>query len=86
MNIPNFIHEKFVDDSGNLTTSWGYWFDQLIQQLKSNVGTEGYVLPPLTATQLTQLTNSPDGTLVWDTTDKLIRVSVGGVWKTVAYT
>lgn len=85
MNVDNFVHEQMVDENGYLTYSWALWFNQLINQLQKNVGPEGYVVPSLEATKIAQLTgpSTQDGTLVYDSTNNLLKVRIAGVFKTV---
>jgi len=55
MNIPNFIQTPIADKNGNLTPEWANIMTQLLTELQLNVSNEGYKLPQLTQSQITEL-------------------------------
>lgn len=86
MNIPNFLNEKIVDKEGYLTAPWQNMLIQLITELQKNAGNEGLVMPSQTAANIALLTNSSNGTLVYDSTNNIPKVNVNGTFKSITFT
>lgn len=89
MKIPNVNDGKIVDENGYPTSSESLFRQQLIRELKRNVGTQGFVFSPRTAAEIASQEANQDengnytcrfGTAVWDTTNNraMIAVDSGG--------
>lgn len=83
MNIPNYIPEKVITKDGDFTAGWMIVIQNLLQELQNNVGNNGFVIPSLTFAQISQLTNSVNGTMIYDTTNNVLRVNIGGTFKII---
>lgn len=85
MKIPNFANDRFVQENGNMTTVWANIINQLITELQLNLSNEGYVLPQLTTTQISELTDADKskGAMVYDSTTNEFKVNINGTWKVV---
>jgi len=86
MNVPNYINDSLVDSSGNVTDSWQKFFNQLINELNTNLSDEGTVVPSQSTSNISQLTQSQNGTLVYDETTHNLMVNIDGTFKTVNVT
>jgi hypothetical protein len=86
MNVPNYVNETVVDENGHFTPSWQLFFDQLINQLNTNLSDEGTVIPSQDSAAIGKLTDSQNGTLVYDETSDNLMVNIDGVFKTVTVT
>lgn len=49
MNIPAFIETQVVNKDGTFTDSWRLIMTNLLQQLATNAGTEGFVMPSISS-------------------------------------
>lgn len=85
MKIPDYKHEKAVDEKGYFTVQWQQFFDQLSKQLQMNAGEEGLVMPTQPATSITTIQNNQNiqkqyttqfGTLIYDSTDNTARLAL----------
>lgn len=85
MNIPTFINDKFVDESGYLTDTWRNVLTQLFTELQSNASNESLVVPQQTTTDIAKLTNYKGG-LVYDSTTNQLKVNINGTFKVVTVT
>lgn len=83
MNVPNFVQDKLVDSNGNLSDSWQLVITQLLTELQKNFSNEGLVSPSQSATNIANLSNSTNGTLVYDETNHAMKVNINGVFKTI---
>lgn len=54
---PNYVQEKLVDNEGNITSAWSYQFQQGITYMQNNLSQEGFVVPNLTTSQITDITS-----------------------------
>jgi hypothetical protein len=80
-NIPLFINDPLVDKNGKLTDSWQLAMTQLLGQLQQGISDEsGFQVPQKSASDIAQLTNVPDGTHLYDTTNKTPVVKKNGVF------
>jgi hypothetical protein len=82
MDIPSYIPMRVIDDNGYLTPEWSNLFNQLISQLQLNLGNEGFVLPQLTTTQISELTDTAKskGALVYDSVTNQVKANLNGTW------
>lgn len=55
MNIPNIPLEDLLNKDAKLQPSWRVWFNQIINQLQTNVSDEGYQLPQQSENNISQL-------------------------------
>lgn len=88
MIIPNFLAqipvvEQHEDGKFYFTPEMQGMFSQLFSTLAQNLGQEGLVPPPQTAANIALLTNSQPFTLVGDSTNDLLKVRLGGIFKTI---
>lgn len=83
MNIPPFINSKFVEKDGTLSSYGKYMMQQLITQLQTNAGTEGIVTPAQPATNIALLNSSQNGTLIYDSTNDLLKANIAGTFQTI---
>jgi hypothetical protein len=88
MNIPNYLTDKLVDENGELTTPWARSISQLLVELETNLSNEGYVLPQQPTTNINLINEQPktEGTMIWDSTTKQMKVNDGTNWKVVTLT
>lgn len=92
MIIPQFEYEPLVDiTTGNLSPEWHQWFTQLITQMTQNVGTQGFVIPQLdeddiAAIKVAGLATAgavANGTLIYDSTNNLLKIWIVNDFKTI---
>lgn len=86
MQIPAFEAVKFVDEKGMLTPAAEQMLKLLFQQLTLNVGTEGFTVSSQPASNIALLTNSANGTIIYDSTNNQFKGLVAGVFKTFTLT
>jgi hypothetical protein len=87
MKIPNFIDSKFVDENGSLTDTWRDILSQLFIELQKNTSVEGLVTPSQSSANITELEGKvPDGSFLYDSDTGALKVSIGGVFKTLQTT
>jgi hypothetical protein len=93
MMIPNFENEKFVDEKGFLTDQWALIMQQLLSALQTNVGTQGFNIPQLSAANIATLqtnyaaTTSPSayfGVMLYDVDNNLLNVNINGTFKVIS--
>jgi hypothetical protein len=77
----------FVGEDGKVSSPWLYFFDQLIYQLQQNFKPEGFVIPPQTADNITELTGAAsNNNIVYDSTNNAFKGNIAGTWKTFTLT
>lgn len=95
MNIPNFENVRFVGRDGMLTDQWLLIIQQLITQLQTNLSNEGYLIPQLPTTTITDLQTqyaasaNPSvyyGNLLYDSTTNQLKVNIAGTFKVITVT
>lgn len=86
MQIPPFENMKFTDEKGMLTPAAEQMLKLLFQQLTQNVGTEGFIIPSQSVANIALLTNSANGTILYDSTNNLYKGLVAGAFKTFTLT
>jgi hypothetical protein len=80
-NMPLFINDPLVDKDGKLTPSWQLAMTQLLSQLQQGISDEsGFQVPQQSAPYIAQLTNAPNGTHFYDTTNNTPVVKKNGVF------
>jgi hypothetical protein len=72
-----------VKPNGEWQPEWRQFFEQLVQALQQNYTPEGLILPSQTAANITLLTNSVGGTLLYDSTDNVGKINLNGTWHTI---
>jgi TM2 domain-containing membrane protein YozV len=85
VKIPSFENIKFVDENGMLTPEWRTILWQLFEGLQNNFSNEGLVPPSQTAANIALLnpTVSLPGTIVYDTTDNVLKADIANTWQTL---
>ena len=83
MAIPAFENIRVVDDKGFLTPEWQNILQDLFASLQYRLSDEGLVMPSLTRAQIDQLTDSPEGTQIYDTTNHYPVIFMDGKWQVV---
>jgi hypothetical protein len=85
MAIPVFDNIKFIDENGLLTPEWRAILQDLFQTLQARFSDEGLVMPSQSVTNISQLNNSDDGALVYDSTNNVAKIRINGVWQTIIF-
>lgn len=83
MNVPNYQNTQAVDKNGYFSSPWQMLLNQLLTQMQIALSDEGFVVPSQPASEITKLTNSSNGTLIYDSTNNLLKVNINGTFKTV---
>ena len=83
MKIPPFNNTKVVDENGYLTQEWRSILQALFEGLQYQVSDEGLIIPSQSAANIALLTNSPNGSLVYDSDNDLAKINIAGSWKTI---
>lgn len=84
IDLPLIDMDRFKA-SGNMHMH-PYWyglFSQLNTQMMSNLSNEGFVPPSQPAANIALLTQSKNGTLVYDSDNDLMKVNINGTFKTI---
>lgn len=81
--LPTFDNIKIIDDEGYWSDSWRSIMQQLFETLQSKMNAEGLVVPSQSAANIALLTNSPNGTLVYDYDNNLLKIRINSAWKTI---
>jgi hypothetical protein len=74
---------QVVDKNGEITAVWSLFFQQLVMALQTNFKPEGIVVPPQSATNITNIGNTSGsiGNIIYDSTNNqfkgIILVSLG---------
>lgn len=77
MLVPNYVHNKLVDENGIITEQWEMLISQLLYQLNRNFSNEGLVPPAQNADNIDIISASErvqEGTLLWNSTTKKLQV------------
>lgn len=83
MNIPNFLNINIAQQDGSFSDEWNLNFQQLFQELQNNFGATGCVVPSMETSNINQLQNVVNGTLIYDSTIDELKLRQGGVFKIV---
>lgn len=87
MKIPTFSGLKIIDESGNCSSEFQQYNDQLNQQMQLMVSNDGYVIPGNTTTDINNFSRNdnangkPNGTMWYDTTTNQFKGKINGVVK-----
>lgn len=84
--IPAFENIKIVDENGYLTSGWRAILQDLLQVLQYKISDDGFVIPSRTAAELAQFDGSPNGTMVYDSTNDLAKIKIAGTFETITTT
>lgn len=81
--IPDVPRQERFIQNNDINYKWYLFFDQLVLALQTFLTSEGFVMPSQTATDIsTYLTNSPNGTILYDSTNNAFKGRVAGSWVT----
>jgi hypothetical protein len=83
MKIPFLQRGPIADKSGNLTPNWEGTLNELFTQLQQNVSEEGFVMPSQSTSNIARLTQSQNGTVVYDNDTHEMKVNINGTWRVV---
>jgi hypothetical protein len=92
MNIPQYEFDPLVElENGYLTPRWSLFITQLVSQLTTNVGPQGFVISALSADDIADIKAqglaNPDavtnGTVIYDTTNNLLKIWIVNDFKTI---
>lgn len=79
MRIPVFADVKYFDKDGGLTDQALLYQEELNQAMQNNLSDNGWVIPSLTATQVTTIQSQmPNGTIWLETTNNVLVVKING--------
>lgn len=86
--IPDMPRETpLVNEQGYMSDAWKLYFDQLTVNLQTNLKSEGFVVPPLTASNIVLLTGAQsNNNIVYDSTNNAFKGNIAGTWKTFTLT
>lgn len=87
MRIPTFMHVQYVDpDTGYLTEDMQMYHDELNENMRRHLSDDGWQLPRLTASEITNIApEQPNGTMWYDTTNDQVKIKVGGTVQVVTF-
>lgn len=81
MKIPTMpVSEKIVNKDGTIATEWKNFFDELLTAMQQNLSNEGLVAPSQSAANVAKLTQSSNGTLLYDQTNNEEMVRINGAY------
>lgn len=87
MLVPSYAPEKSVETdkelAGYFTTAWRLIFTNLLIEMQRTLSNEGFVPPSLEACDIAKLVNAENGTLIYDSTNDLMKVNIAGTFKTI---
>lgn len=84
MYIPTFTDVQFVKKDGFLTPAMQIYNDELNQALQNNLSDNGWVMPPVTASQLTALaTKARNGTFWYESDNHEVVIKINGALRKV---
>jgi len=86
MSIPVFEDIKVVEENGYLTPAFRAILQDLLQVLQYKISDDGFVIPSRTAAEIAQFVDSPNGTMVYDSTNNLAKININGTFKTITTT
>lgn len=76
-------NSPLVDNNGNMNMYWQLFFQNLVLALQANLKNEGFVMPPLSASDIALLTGDQSvANIVYDSTNNVFKGNMAGVWKT----
>jgi hypothetical protein len=79
--------KKVLDENGNMTDDWKFFFDNLILSLQTNLKPEGFVIPQQTAANIALLTGVTSvANIIYDSTNDEFKGNIAGTWKTFTLT
>lgn len=85
MNIPTFANVQFTQDDGYLTSAMQLYNDELNQALQNGLSNNGWTVPQLTTTQISNIQSQmPNGTLWYDTNTNELKGKINGVVVVIA--
>lgn len=66
---------QIADTNGKLTAIWALFFQQLTTALQTNFKSEGFVIPPLSDTNIDNLgdTDASVGNIIYDSVNKVFK-------------
>lgn len=72
---------KFLDDEGKVSQEWLFYFDQMQLSLSRNFKPEGFVIPPQSAANISNLTKAASNhNIVYDSTNNVFKGNINGTW------
>lgn len=75
MKIPNYVHDRLVDENGEITEQWDVLISQLLTELQIATSEEGFVIPTQPTTNITIIeTDAQNGTLLYDKDTNQLKV------------
>lgn len=82
MNIPfiDLAGSQFVEYDGRLSPVSLNFLMQLLLQLQENLSNEGFIIPSQTAAKIANLTNSTNGTLIYNSDTNKLMIQINGTW------
>ncbi len=85
--FPDLPRGPFLDSNGKMNRYWELWFQQLVSTLQTNFKNEGFVIPPLTSSDIVILTGTQSiNNMIYDSTTNEFKGNVSGTWKTFILT
>lgn len=86
MLVPTLVQQQVVDEKGFLTPQWRQFFEQLLQNMQQSLSDEGFLIPPQSAANIALLTDSPNGTIIYDETNNEFKGKKAGSFMTFTLT
>lgn len=86
MNVPNLPapHVPLSDGSGKMHPTWYNFFNQLMNEVQTNLSQEGLGVPMQSTTNISIIGSSnPTPRFLVDSNTNALKVALGGVIKTV---
>jgi hypothetical protein len=63
MDVPNFLPERVIDENGYWTEPWKSLMEQLLQNMQTDLGNEGFVNPSVSSDPTSVTPNAAGGQL-----------------------
>jgi hypothetical protein len=87
MNIPTLQKFKASNPDGTMHQDLQNFLVQLVSQLQTNLSNEGFTMPPLNSTQITQISGSPTiQRIVYNSTTQKMMLNNNGTFQTINVT
>jgi len=85
MNITNIPQKQVLDKSGNLTSAWRVFFNQIVNQLQEFLSIERYKLPSKSTSDVINLgTSDNKGSILYDNEEEFVKINCNSEYKPVS--
>lgn len=83
---PPPLRSNIRGSDGLMSAAWNVWFNTLYEFIRTSISSNGLLAPSLTTSERDDISNPPNGLIIYNTTESSLQAYINDGWREISYT